>query len=157
MSFDREQFEDLIVRVLKEMNAHSDAAVNLLLGTAAQESGFGTYLRQIGSGVARGVFQMEPVTEFDIWSNFLRYKIELKSMITNVSKQFEPSVLALESNIAYQIAMARCHYLRVPEVLPSASDVPGMAEYWKRYWNTERGKGTVDEFIINYNRFVWRA
>lgn len=47
MAFNCLQFRDLITRVLKEVALYSPAAVNLLLGTAAQESGFGTYLRQV--------------------------------------------------------------------------------------------------------------
>jgi hypothetical protein len=73
MAFDKKQFRDLIQRTLQDLGMHSESAVNLLLGTAAQESQFGTYFRQIGGGPALGVFQMEPDTEIDIWDNYLRY------------------------------------------------------------------------------------
>lgn len=74
MSFDKNQFRSLILRVLTNVDPAlcSDAAVNLLLGTAAQESEFGKYIRQI-RGPALGVFQMEPAT-FD----WLRDKYSLK-------------------------------------------------------------------------------
>ena len=47
MALNKNQFKDLIERCLKKTMMHSDAAVALLLGTAAQESAFGTYIRQI--------------------------------------------------------------------------------------------------------------
>ena len=62
MGYDRDQFEDLIKRVLRGQNLpRKQSAIDLLLGTAAQESAFGTYLRQV-NGPALGAFQMEPAT-----------------------------------------------------------------------------------------------
>lgn len=153
MAFDREQFQDLIERVLREIDAHSASAVNLLLGTAAVESRFGTYLRQV-EGPALGVFQMEPATEEDIWAKFLINRKPLRDRVINATGQIGPNVRALESNIAYQIAMARCHYLRFKEPLSFAKDIEAMADYWKRYYNTTEGKGSPEEFIANYKRFV---
>ena len=60
---------NLITSVLKELNLHSDNAVNLLMGTAAQESHLGKYRKQIGGGPALGIFQMEPATFNDIVNN----------------------------------------------------------------------------------------
>ena len=57
MSFNKTQIEDLVERVLKEVDLYSESAVNLILGTIAQESRFGTYLKQVGSGIAKGVIQ----------------------------------------------------------------------------------------------------
>ena len=45
----------------------------LLLGTAAVESSGGRYLYQI-KGPARGIFQMEPRTGWDIWENYLVHR-----------------------------------------------------------------------------------
>ena len=154
MSFNREQFQDLIERVLSDISMFSPAAVNLLLGTSAQESGFGTYIRQIGGGPALGVFQMEPDTEFDIWDNYLKFRPYPKAKIFAATGVNGPDPESLESNLAYQIAMARVHYRRVPAALPEAEDVYAMALYWKAYYNTAKGKGTAEEFIHNYHRYV---
>ena len=61
MSLNKNQFQNLIEKVLKEFGMYSESATNLLLGTAAQESRFGTYIKQI-NGPACGVFQIEPLT-----------------------------------------------------------------------------------------------
>jgi hypothetical protein len=65
--FDTTQFYQLIKTVLINFDPFlaSLNAIQLLMGTAAQESHLGTYLKQI-NGPALGVFQMEPNTEIDI-------------------------------------------------------------------------------------------
>lgn len=154
MAFDKRQFEDLIRRVLERLKMHSDAAVNLLLGTAAQESAFGTYLRQRGGGPALGVFQMEPDTARDIWTNYIYFRMELADLIWHTTGEAGHSDRALESNIAYQVVMARLHYRRESEPLPAADDIEGMARYWKRHYNTMQGKGTEVEFVKNYQKYL---
>jgi len=157
MSFDKIQFERLIINVIDRINMSSNTAVNLLLGTAAQESNFGTYLRQLGDGPARGVFQMEPDTEMDIWKNYLSYRpglIKTIQTVVGVSNSTMTSILHLEGNLIYQIIMARLHYRRVKEPLPDVNDIKGLANYWKKYYNTALGKGTVEEFVKNYHKYV---
>jgi hypothetical protein len=154
MPFDKKQFQDLIERVIRDLNMHSRAAVHLLLGTAAQESGFGTYLRQVGGGPALGVFQMEPATERDIWQHWLDFREDLAFEVWATSGVSCSNFRALESNIAYQIAMARIHYRRVKEPLPPHNDISGLARYWKRHYNTPEGKGAEKEFVENYKKYV---
>jgi len=58
---DREQFIDLIIEpTLEELGMFSAAASELVLGTAIQESRL-TYIKQLGTGPALGVCQMEPI------------------------------------------------------------------------------------------------
>jgi hypothetical protein len=154
MAIDREQLKSLIDATLSRMDLHSPAALNLLMGTAAQESHLGTYIRQIGGGPARGIFQMEPATEEDIWRNYLRGRMHLSDRVWVVSGCDGPNPYQLEGNLLYQIAIARIHYLRVPKPLPAAGDVAAMAAYWKKYWNTHLGDGTVEEFAANYRKYV---
>lgn len=40
--------------------------------------------------------------------------------------------------------MCRLLYRRIKEPLPHERDVLGMARYWKRYYNTSLGKGSVE-------------
>jgi hypothetical protein len=153
MAFNRKQFEGLITTVLDDLGLCSPSAVNLLLGTAAQESGFGTYLRQI-SGPALGVFQMEPATEADIWQNYLHYHGGLRDLVVQCTFISFPTPEALIWNLAYSIAMARIKYYRSPDPLPSPDDIQGLAAYWKNVYNTQKGKGKVEEFIENYQRYI---
>lgn len=149
---DRVTLKALITSVLKELNLHSDNAVKLLMGTAAQESHLGKYRKQLGGGPAIGIFQMEPATFNDIVNNYLRYKPALAARIERVARVCRFKAEDIENNDLLAICMARVHYLRASEAIPP--DVEGMARYWKRYYNTPLGKGTVEEFIANYRRLV---
>jgi len=149
---DKAQLTYMIEKVTGDLGKASPEATNLLLGTAAQESHLGTYFYQMGSGPARGIFQIEPATEKDIWENYLEYKPTLKANIIALTGVKSPNVNHLTMNILYQICIARVHYLRVKEALPT--DLDDMAIYWKRYWNTKHGAGTEEEFKHNYARFL---
>ena len=147
MSYDCRQFRDLIRRTLGDVDPAfvSDAAVNLLLGTAAQESWFGTVFRQTGGGPAIGAFQMEPAT-----FNWLREKFA-----SNYPWMlFRREAAEMEWDLSLAILMARLRYRVVPAPLPAADDVHGLATYWKAYYNTPAGAGTVEEFVKNYRKYV---
>ena len=148
----KDDFSDLVLNVLSEIGLCSPDSVQLLLGTCAQESAFGKYRRQLGGGPALGIFQMEPATFMDIVENYLNYKPELKEKILKVSGIDDlnnPEDLVFNDRLA--ICMARVHYLRVKEAIPS--DLDGWARYWKKYYNTPKGKGTEYEFVCNYKRY----
>lgn len=148
----RDQFRGLIERITSglpfETNRH---AVDLLLGTAAQESEFGHYLRQLGNGPARGFFQMEPATEEDIWNNYLAFRPPLRSAVYLITGRSGPGPW-LEWDVAYQIVMARLQYRRAPGAVPET--LQGQAEYWKDFYNTAGGKGTVSEYLENWELYV---
>lgn len=117
--------------------------------TAAAESECGRWLHQVG-GPALGIYQMEPATHDDIWANWLRYKPGLAADV----KRYGGQAGQLPGNLYYATAMARIHYLRRPEALPSAMDEWGLAEYYKKYYNTHLGKSTVEGAIEKYRRFA---
>ena len=141
-----------IENTLLSIDLYSVNAVNLLLETMAQESAFGKYRRQIGGGPAMGIMQIEPATHADTWENFLKYRKELGDKILQASGLEKPDVLALENNDVYSICIARVKYFRDPYPIPGTVDE--RAKFWKRVYNTEKGKGTVVEYIKNYYKFV---
>lgn len=150
MSLDKGQFTELvIIPALEVLKLDSPAARELLLGTAIQESGL-TYLKQLGGGPALGLFQMEPATHDDIWDNYLRYRGELSSRINVLCRLNIPEMLV--TNLLYAAAMCRVHYLRAPDPLPEAGDLDGQAAYWKKWYNTAQGAGTVEHYIRNWRK-----
>lgn len=151
---DSDQLRLHVIRpVLEYLQLDSYDAENLLLGTCAQESRMGHYIKQI-NGPALGIFQMEPATHNDIWGNYLMYKQDLSDRVIRLIASAPSRLCQMETNLAYQAAIARIHYLRVPEKLPKGDDIEEMARYWKKYYNTEQGKGTEEEFIKNYKEYV---
>lgn len=158
MSINKDQLRELIIETLKEVDLHSDSAVELLMGTAAVESNLGEYIKQV-NGPALGIFQMEPETYFDIWENYLKFKPMTFSKNYNIEhlqgKQlYKHGADTMRYNLKYAIIMTRLHYLRRPEPLPKANDIEGLAYYWKSYFNTRLGKGKQTDFIDKYIKYV---
>ena len=153
LSIKANQLRELITEVLTEMGLYSDSARELLMLTAAQESQCGNYIEQI-RGPAKGIFQMEPATEKDIWINFLAFKQDLAAEVGKFDITPALDDLDLEANLAYQIAIARIHYLRDSNPIPPAENIEHLAAYYKRVWNTYKGKATVQEAIDNYHRYA---
>ena len=144
-------FRQQITDTLKAIGLYSENAVELLMGTCAQESHLGKYRRQLGGGPALGIFQMEPATFRDISENYLRYKPELREKILQAAGIEYFNAEELVDNDWMAICFARVHYLRVKEAIPC--NLSGWAYYWKRYYNTRLGKGTEEEFIANYKKY----
>lgn len=155
MSFNKDQLREKIKAVLTYLDPeipYSDTAVELLMLTCAQETHLGKYLKQV-RGPARGIFQIEPATEKDMFRTLSQRHGAIRAKISELMFQTEGKGFTnMELNLAYQIAMARYFYYRVPKALP-ANDIVSMATYWKKYFNTYLGKGKVIEAIDNYKRY----
>lgn len=151
------QLEELIIvptlQYLDPEIPFSDAAVELLKMTAAHESHLGSYIAQV-NGPALGIYQMEPATEDDIWTNFLEYRHGLSDKIdTLCSDLVYPPSKELASNLVFATAMARVHYYRDKYPLPDAMDIEGLAQYAKRVYNTVEGKAEWRDYYNAYNRY----
>jgi hypothetical protein len=154
----------VILPALKPLGLWSMAAETLLVATMAHESQMGKYLHQI-KGPALGVFQIEPLTHFDIWANYLKYKKELRDSILGMvpsNMLRHDSMTGIEygaetlliTDLAYATVMARLVYLRAPGALPAQDDIDGLADYWKQYYNTPAGAGTVEQFKAHYSKYA---
>ena len=146
-------FRDTVVKpALLSLGRWSEAAERLVMGTAAQESGF-RHTRQLGGGPALGYFQMEPATHNDCWKSYITFRPSLRAKLLAIrSASGLPTASELETDHLYAAAMARVRYMRVPESIPL--DGRGIARYWKTYYNTALGAGTMAEFIANWNKLL---
>ena len=153
---------DLIINpVLMTMGAQyaSPHAVELLMGTAAQESHMGHFLKQLNDGPAVGIYQMEPETYLDILNHFVSYHDDVLWMLKRFGYAHEEEGDAIRFEPAQRMVwdlqmatiFARLHYFRRPEPLPTNKQA--YASYWKAHYNTELGKGTEAEYLHNYARF----
>ena len=131
----------------------SDDAVELILATGIVESRY-EYIRQMGDGPARSFWQVEPATCVDNLAHYLKHRPELMRKCAEASmvdvkhwQNYDERVWAeiLEKNIAAGIVHCRLKYWRVPKKMPSS--VEGQAAYWKKYYNSEGGKGDPEHFV----------
>lgn len=137
----------------------SPVAEELLILTAAHESHLGLFTVQKG-GPALGIYQMEPRTLADLYSNYLVYKPEIKKAVDFWLKNRAPKALPLDDlrdNVPYATAVARAQYLRFKEPLPETTDFDGLFQYYKKYWNTVQGKATYEKVRLDYEKYVLKA
>ena len=167
---------DIIRPVLESLGFHrGDAArlrrdSGLILGTACAESDCGRWLRQFDGGPAIGVWQMEPETYGDCWTNYLDARPILRAKILDFassrSQQIEhgddgvvriipPPAEEMIGNLPFACAMARIKYFRDPETIPDT--LHGQAEYWKKVYNTEKGAGTAEKYLQKWDQFIGRG
>ncbi len=142
MALNKDWLNSKISRTLRDYDVFSPEAVALLMLTAAQESHLGTYLTQI-NGPALGIFQMEPFTYKDV------YERALNKRWPGV---FSADPMSLIIDLEASIMACRSKYLLVPDPIPKG-DIKKLAAYWKIFYNTSLGKGTVQEALKNYKKF----
>lgn len=156
------QLRDYVVRpaliVLEPWVPHSQASENLVFGTGLTESGY-QFIDQTtpGPGPAYGFWQMEEATHRDLWANWIMYQpIGLQEMLLTMAgcKRGIPAIATLHGNLFYAAAMCRIHYRRVKEKLPAENDATGLAGYWKRYYNTAAGAGTIAKALPFFRQAV---
>ena len=152
------QIRDLVIEpTLEAIGLHSPEAVDLVLFTGVQESGY-KYLKQLGTGPALSFWQIEPDTLDDIFENYLKYREELSGLIEELipehlghSNEFlDFREAQLVTNLSFAVAMCRIKYRRNKMPLPAVGDGPGMAHIWKVVYNTPKGAGTEAEFLRNW-------
>lgn len=153
---DVEQFRQYVVRptlrFLDPEIPYSEAAELLMVGTAMQESRL-RFLDQLtpGPGPAYGLFQMEARTHADHVRWLERAENATLAAKIEMLLGDEPDrLLQLRTNLAYACAMSRVHYWRVREGLPEAADARGLGHYWKRFYNTIHGRGTVEQWLASF-------
>lgn len=133
----------IIHKVLTDLNMHSKEACDLVYRTGMAESGYRA-LAQVG-GPAISYFQLEPNTINDVIENYLNFRQSLLHKLTNMGLDLNNPNWSVMTNIAVAVAFARLKYRRDKEPIPK--DLQGQAKYWKRVYNSNLGKGTVEHFI----------
>ena len=114
---------------------------------ACMESNYGTDPNTYRPNYHGGIWQVDKIG-FDDTQNVashpgLKGKFEKIQTATGISWQ-DTSWDDLQKPMYSGIA-ARLYVSNIPAPIPT--DVRGQAEYWKKYYNTEKGKGTVEDFI----------
>ena len=138
----------------------SKEAVDLVLATGIVESRY-EYIKQMGDGPARSFWQVEPTTAVDTLAHFLVHRSSLMQKCAEATlvdlkywQNYDEKIWEeiLEKNIAAGIIHCRLKYWRVPKRLPNS--IEGKANYWKKYYNSEGGKGDPEHFIDAYKKWL---
>ena len=137
--------KEIVEEVLYRLGCFSDDALVLVLRTGQAETGYKT-LRQYGDGPALSYWQVEPATAKDCIDNYLKFRQSRYNALLSLGYTPNNPEFSLLSNIAVGAAFCRIKYLRDKKPIPSWDDIGAQAQYWKRVYNTELGKGTIEHF-----------
>lgn len=131
----------------------STAVEQLMMGTLVQESG-GVHVYQLAGGPALSWWQVEPETHDDIWDRWLHRRPNLRGRIETLRGDWPPQGARHLVNPYYGLAIARQRFRMVPERMPYAGDVDGLARYYKAHFNTPLGRATDAAWAAGYRREI---
>tara|TARA_Y100000034_G_C6584860_1_gene253835 strand:- start:41 stop:529 length:489 start_codon:yes stop_codon:yes gene_type:complete len=144
-----DEIKEIVEYALYKVDSYSDDALALVVRTGMAESGYRA-LKGYGEGnPAIGFFQIEPATMYDMMRNYIVYRAPYRRALEGLGMEFKGDdiVVSVMSNIGVQAALCRLHYRRDKDPIPPWDDLEGQAEYWKRVYNTNLGRGTTEHFI----------
>ena len=143
--------KDTLIKMGPKYASHD--AQMLVYRTGLVESRYEYIMQKGGDNIARGHWQCEPWVAVSLCKDYLQYRKELLkkvaeichldwSYFTNPEESKWREVLT--TNLIAGIVCCRLHYWRVPKPMPKTLDE--QAAYWKQWYNTSKGAGTIDHF-----------
>lgn len=132
---------------------YQGAAYNLIRGTISAETQDAT--AKDNSWLAgMGLTQFDKMPFYDVRDRALKY---LKKDILKIEKEFHININEVEwEHLRYAPGLAiiftALFYRLVPKKFPI--ELEEQATYWKKYYNTVHGAGTIDHYLKSYNKFV---
>ena len=150
----------VIKPTLKRLGVYSKSAENLLLATAAQESGLGSHLKPAGQR-ALGIYQIHSLAHRHIWDDHLALHSEMASLVRGLASQHDflaQPHAELATNLSYATAIAWFMYARhedfcLPKNNTEDNNVDALASLWKRYYHP-KSKISIADFSDNFSRYV---
>jgi hypothetical protein len=140
------------LEVLGDKYALEDA-VQLCYEVGLVESRY-KYIRQLGDGPAKSFWQVEPATAIDNCQHYLKHRKDMMAKCAEAThidlmhwQTYDEKIWSdlLEKNIAAGIVHCRLKLWRVPKKMPNSLE--GRAHYWKDYYNSSLGAGSVEKYI----------
>ncbi len=156
----RQVKDNIILPALTALGMKTPNAVNLMLGTMAQESEMGKFIVQQGIGMKGGigVYQMQAPTYMDLWKRIIQPSTALRAKIRlMLCYDVMPPAERMASDIMLATLMTRIYYYAIPQPLPDKDDIIGLGTYWKEHYNTLNGAGSIQEFTDAYYRLVKKS
>ena len=145
--------QEIVVNNLSPLNIRSPHIVELLVFTCATESQGGTYVKQI-QGPALGIYQIEPTTFTDVWSNYILRKPDIVNMLSlhfGICRVPQPQEVICDLRLA-TIMTAMLYAYR--KAIPENSDISTLWNLYKKYYNTSKGAATEDTSVKAYQKFI---
>mgnify|MGYP000064794512 CR=1 FL=1 len=121
----------------------NESVFNQMIETACAETKCGTYPDAHPDRMGVGLCQHDQINLDDIQLEGEQRHFDI------IKKEFGYDILAIElkdlaEDPLLSLICCRLSYKRIPAAIPS--DLFGRAQYWKEYYNTNAGSGTVEHY-----------
>jgi len=136
---------DFVTAVVDVLGGGENAC-SLMLETAMTETHLGALMDPTRKGAGTGLCQND---ELPFYDTIRRTRAKHQEAVLEA---FNIEVMdikweELENSPLLSFIACRLVYKLVPESIPDT--IEGRAAYWKKYYNTSAGKGTVEKYIEN--------
>ena len=124
-------------------NGAKNNAHELLIETAGAETDFGTF-RDNSVGAGMGLTQFDKMPFYDVRDRTKEHNKEKLKRALGIDidlVEWEH----LRYNPLLSLIFTRLKYKLIPDEIPESLE--GRAKYWKKYYNTELGKGTIEHYL----------
>ncbi len=141
----------IYVNEICDMFPNKECAKDLILGTIAVETDFANTQDKNTYSSGVGLCQFDKIGFDDV-----RIRTPRKTKY-QILEKFGVNIELIEHrdlahNPFLSILWCRLFYRLIPENIPCS--LGKQAEYWKKHYNTEKGKGTVEKYIEKYNKYI---
>jgi hypothetical protein len=114
----------------------------LIVETATTETGLGR-IKDTTLGAGMGICQFDKMPFYDIRKRSAKYKEKIYEELGVDIDLVEWEHLRYNSFLS--LLFCRLFYKPIPKQIPD--DIKERAIYWKKYYNTELGKGTAEHYL----------
>ena len=144
-----QEIKEIAEYSLYMLDCYSDDALALVVRTGMAESGYRALQGYGKNNPAIGFWQIEPATLYDMMRNYISYRPKYRKVLEKLGMEFKGDDIEMSviSNMAVQASLCRLHYRRDKDPLPSWDDMEAQGRYWKKVYNTYKGKGTLTHFM----------
>lgn len=140
-----------IAKEVTEGLGGNDNVYRQMMGTTATETHCGLYPDDNPESKGVGLYQHDQIRIDDIQQEGEQRHFDIVKKLWGYSI---PNIVL--ADLAYDPLLsticARLGYKRVPALCPSTT--LEQAIYWKKYWNTTAGKGTVDHYLDSVDEYL---
>ena len=127
-------------------NGKNESVADLLIETARAETMLGKAEDRTPLTGGVGLMQFDEIAFNDVkeragkkWGDLVKEKLKVDmNLVTYEMLLYSPFLSVLWARLKYKL---------IPEEVPS--DIYERAKYWKKYYNTYKGKGTVEHYLRN--------
>jgi len=146
----REHLENEVEDVCNNLGSKPKLSAQMLMETCGAETQLGTFPDRHPEKLGVGAFQFDQIALDDLQKETdQRHKDKVLALWDYDLDAVELKDLAFDVKLA--AICCRLKYMRIPDAIPT--NYMDRASYWKRFYNTEAGKGTVEHYLEAVERF----